>query len=124
MRQKTFPDYTVRLEPGVDRYTIERDADGVPFKVFYQVQRWPGRREFVLVVRDGLTAKELAQVEQEDAPMMLDGLFQNRAWKTFRRQGKTVHALTVGYPVEDPLIALELEMMLDLEQTRGHTVAV
>lgn len=119
--QGKYADYTFRVEetPSVSKVWYEDRGPNV-LRVHYQVFRTPSRREFLLRHFVDATASDRAE-----AQAMIPKI--PRLWERWERDGrarKRRHT-TKGYyywtaPLgtfaDDPLVQMELEMMIDLSE--------
>ncbi|MFJ2541875.1 hypothetical protein [Microbacterium sp. NPDC087589] len=120
-----YADYTVRVGDvlPVDVYYDEGLA-GEPLRVHHRVSRTPSRREFVIRPLRGATAADRAELAHELRDIRR--VFRrcelaratNRVWN---RAGRFwLFTIYLGTRIEDPLVQLELEMMIDIEYESRH----
>lgn len=121
-----YADYAVKIVESSERSFI---IDGSsphgttnPMRAMYRIERIPSRKRFVVVLFADIDDKHRRQAEQV-AARLASGYwaeFPARFW--FRRKylntGRLYFRLHCGSAVEDPLIDLELQMMLDQELSR------
>jgi hypothetical protein len=96
---------------------IEEMDDGTYAKFFYRILRIPSRKEFVLRLCPDTTPQE-AEYALKTLNSMPDGgwaIFDPEFW--FKRRWAAGHYswhIFGGLRIDDPLIQLELELMIDL----------
>ena len=111
--------WTVRILPTLDKFLVYyAECDGELARFTVNAIRCPQTKELEVRHRHGCTAEErakdlelLVRRAAVDRSHRLPGL-----WSRFKRNsdGKWAYRITLGEFVEDPLIQLELEMMIDL----------
>lgn len=112
--------WTVKVGPDapVDVYYDEAQRTGELLRVHFRLSRSPSRREYILRHLAGSTDADRAEA-MKVFPRLYEvfdrceavGLAQR--WKD-RKDGTWYFTMRMGTPVDDPLIQLELEMMIDL----------
>ncbi|MFJ4255176.1 hypothetical protein [Microbacterium sp. NPDC090003] len=120
-----YADYTVRIgeEFPLDVY-YDENLRGELLRIHHRVSRTPSRREFVVRPLRGATSDDRADIEEEIRNLRRvfrkcdrDGV-PSRKWN---RAGRFwFFVIYLGSIVNDPLVQLELEMMIDLEHEIRH----
>ncbi|WP_454113344.1 hypothetical protein [Microbacterium maritypicum] len=121
-----YADYTVRIgdEYPLDVY-YDEDVEGDRLlRVHARVSRTPSRKEFVLRPLRGATDADRARLERWADTIRR--LFRSCdvagvPYRKWNRAGQCwIFVIYLGTPVEDPLVQLELEMMIDLDSEIRH----
>ncbi len=120
-RRSRFYGWTVREGDDLSskvHYTMNRPGTDL-LRVHYRLARVPSRRLFTLRHLRGATHEDRAQAREcfHRIPAMFAGLeAKGAARRCLNREGRYwVYSVYLGRPLEDPLVQLELEMMIDLE---------
>ncbi len=114
-----YDDYTVRVEADLPRdcyYDAAEIDSAITIKISYKVYRIPSRKEFVVRFFRNATDDDRSRLQPDKTP---------RCWRAWERQasiarrrhreGHWFWSVAVGHRVDDPLVQLELEMMIDLD---------
>lgn len=113
-----YAGYTVRIGDEFPRDVFYTDSTaGTLMRAHFRVSRVPSRQEFVVRPLRGATAADLAEMTAKIASIRqtfrsaeLKGVAR-RLWK---REGQYwFFYVYMGTPCDDPLVQLELEMMID-----------
>ena len=111
--------YTVRLV-GDCKQPARYCNDGPRVvRVFYRVVRIPSRRLFQVQLMPGATPQERAWVSRTLHLVPSDFEMYEEAYALKRRSpsGEFYYwSLVMGFPLDDPMMQLELEMMIDQDQ--------
>ena len=120
LKSSKYSNYTCRVAErdsiGSVKYMDSVD-DGAMLRVHYFVVRVPSRREFVIRHFHDATEEDRANVICPSKVARDFELWeaQGHAYKYRHSMGHYYWAVAVGRRVDDPLIQLELEMMIDLD---------
>lgn len=117
-----YANYTVKVDD-VESVTAPwyEERGSQMLKVHYRVYRIPSKKKLILRHFAGSTAEDRAEAEAV-LPRLQRAfeIWENQA-KARRRKHSTAgyiyFAIPAGHLVDDPLVQLELEMMLDNDQT-------
>lgn len=109
-----WDDYTVEIgadKPHQIRYEFDHPN---PLRIHYRVYRIPSRKVFLVCNFVGSTGRDRAEVDLHlpQIPAMFASI-ADRARRIRARDGHWFWTWPFGTPVEDPLVQLELEMMID-----------
>lgn len=118
MSATKYADYTVRIGDDLERDVYYEYDHPTPLRVHYRAYRIPSRKEFVIRNFTGATEQDRAEAERDvpRIPKMFEWVEHHTDIR--RRKSKSGYwfwAWFFGTPSEDPLIQLELEMMIDLD---------
>lgn len=117
---RRYADYTTVVAEDTDYGSvIDQLDDGTWAKFYYRIFRVPSSKEFTLRMCRDATPRE-----REHAARVLESM-PSGGWSKFRPEVWFKRRSPKGYfhwhvfggePLEDPLVQLELELMIDLEE--------
>jgi hypothetical protein len=119
-----YRNYSTRVGEDCAIPACYEDRDGRLIRYHFRIYRVPSRNEFLLRHLAGSTRDERKRAERMLANMPKGAWanFPDACWfkRRNRAEGHYFWKIEIGYPVSDPLVQLELEMMIDLH---SETVA-
>ncbi|WP_100811940.1 MULTISPECIES: hypothetical protein [unclassified Microbacterium] len=113
---KKYRDYTTRIARDATTAAHYVTVDGAAARLHYFIYRVPSRKEFVLRHMAGSTPAERESAERVLA-LMPDGRwarYRPKCWFKYRTPaGHYCWRVSLGRFLDDPVVQLELEMMID-----------
>lgn len=112
-----YQDYTCRIGEDLPGKMFFEEVNGQLVRFYCQFYRVPSRKEFVLRFYAGADVEDRRRGERMLRRMPEWTEFPTETW--FKRRhsaGYYFWKLVIGRPVENPLVQLELEMMIDLDR--------
>lgn len=122
-QRRKYADYTVELRPSKLPVEIEV-IDGVIYRWWSQVNRIPSAKKFVVYTFAGSTEQEAAAAKRlGDAMPRGEWARSPDPWTRYGGGGDPVRfSQARGDVMPDPLVQLELEMMIDLANESAVTL--
>lgn len=122
--ERKYANYTVRIGEDLQRHvTYEESAAGRLMRVHHRISRVPSRQEFVLRHFADATVEDRFDAESRIARIPVTFFNWEQAGVVYRKKaaaGYWFFYARAGRPVNDPLVQLELEMMIDLDAEARH----
>lgn len=114
-QRRKYSDYDVEIKDAARATAHPEVADGVVIRMLCLIRRWPRSRKFQVIVYRGVSPRERALVERWAAGLPLGGWAQfPDLWFRHRNaSGRVYFSQAQGLRVDDPLVQLELELMID-----------
>lgn len=110
-----YADYSVHVGADYPKDVYYEYDHPTPLRLHYGVIRVPSRKEFIVRNFRDATARDRTETERELPKIPITfAAVERRIPRQRMKNGRWFWAWAFGTPAEDPLVQLELEMMIDL----------